>query len=64
LRLTPLPRLALHRLLESPALGACLHDVGVEGEAVDDRLAEPGLGEDLGPLTKRAVKGASTGSLL
>src|SRR6266545_3243128 len=46
----PLPALSLQRLLEPPAVGPGLHDVGVDREPVDHRLAKPGLGEDLGPL--------------
>jgi hypothetical protein len=34
---------------ESVGLGAGLDDVGVEGDAVDDRDAEPRVGERLGP---------------
>jgi putative transposase len=34
-----------------------LDDVGVEGETVDDRLAQTRLGEHLGPLPERQVCG-------
>ena len=38
-------------------LGAGLDDVGLEGEPVHDRLAEPLVGEGLVPLGERPVRG-------
>jgi hypothetical protein len=45
----------LHYVLEALALAAGLDDVGAVGEAVDDRLGEPGVGEDLRPFAEGEV---------
>jgi hypothetical protein len=37
-------------------LGAGLDDVGLEGDPVDDRGAEPRVGEGAGPLGERGVR--------
>jgi hypothetical protein len=42
---------------EAPGLGAGVDDVGAVGEAVDDGLREPRVGEDLGPFAERQVGG-------
>jgi hypothetical protein len=42
---------------EAPGLGAGVDDVRAVGEAVDDGLREPGVGEDLRPLAEREVGG-------
>ena len=47
--------LTLERLLEAPAVGPGLDDVGIEGEPVDHRLAQALLGKHLGPFTEREV---------
>ena len=44
-------------MAEAPGLGAGVDDVGAVGEAVDDGLGQPGVGEDLGPLAERQVGG-------
>src|SRR2546422_5431826 len=40
---------------EAEGLGAGLDDVGAVGDAVEQCLAEPGVGDDLGPLRERQV---------
>src|SRR5919106_769163 len=40
---------------EAPGLGAGVDDVRAVGEAVDDGLREPGVGEHLRPLAERQV---------
>ena len=42
-------------MAEAPGLGAGVDDVGLVGEAVDDGLGEPGVGEDLGPVAEGEV---------
>ncbi len=46
-------------LLQGPAetvgLGAGLDDVGTVSDAVDQRLAQPGIGNHLGPFRERQV---------
>src|SRR5947209_8495894 len=42
---------------EAVRVGSGLDDGAVEGEAVDDRGAEPGVGERLGPAAERLVGG-------
>ena len=60
-----LERVIAHTELRLPArvrrkrydLGAGLEDVRPVGQTVDQRLAEPGVGEDLSPLGERQVAG-------
>src|SRR5215210_3531031 len=49
--------LAGKAVAEAPGLGAGVDDVRAVGEAVDDGLGEPGVGEYLGPLAERQVGG-------
>jgi hypothetical protein len=49
--------LAVESVAEAPALGAGVDDVCFVGDAVDDGLREPGVGEHLGPLAERQVGG-------
>src|SRR3954471_20097488 len=41
---------------EAPGVGAGVDDVCAVGEAVDDGLGQPRVGEDLGPLAERQVR--------
>src|SRR5829696_8247482 len=49
--------LLLEAVAEAPGLGAGVDDVGAVGEAVDDGLGEPGVGEHLRPFAEREVGG-------
>ena len=49
--------LAREAVAEAPGLGAGVDDVRAVGEAVDDGLGEPGVGEDLGPFAEGQVGG-------
>jgi hypothetical protein len=57
----PLSALSLEGLLEPPAVGPGLDDVCVERQPVDHGLAQPRLGEHLGPLAEREVGGDDEG---
>jgi hypothetical protein len=48
---------------KSVAGGACLDDLAVEGEPVDDGGAKSGVGEGLGPAGERLVGGDRDGGL-
>src|SRR3954464_7935276 len=45
--------LVAEAVVEAPGLGAGVDDVRAVGEAVNDGLGEPGVGEDLGPFAER-----------
>ena len=42
---------------EAIGIGSGFDDVGAVGDPVEQRLAQPGIGEDLGPLRERQVGG-------
>ena len=46
----------LEAVAEAPGLVAGVDDVRAVGEAVDDGLGEPRVGEDLGPFSEREVR--------
>src|SRR5581483_6369492 len=54
----------LERAAEAVGLGAGLDDVGAVGQPVQQRLAQPGVGNDLGPFRKRQVGGQQHRTLL
>src|SRR3954453_21673951 len=49
--------LVAEAVVEAPGLSAGVDDVRAVGEAVNDGLGEPGVGEDLGPLAEGRVGG-------
>ena len=49
---------------EAIGVGARFEDVGTVGDAVEQRFAEAGVGDDLGPLGERQIGGQDHGRLL
>lgn len=56
--------LSFHGAAEAVGLASGLEDVGAIGDAVEQRFAEAGVGEDRGPLGEEQVGGDDDGCLL
>jgi len=54
----------LQRAPEPVGLGSSLDDIGAVSDAVEQRLAQPGIGNHRGPLRKRQIGSDDDGGLL
>jgi hypothetical protein len=62
--MTVLPLALIEGASEAVGVGPRLKDVGAVGDAVEQRLAEAGVGDDLGPLGEGQIGGQDHGGFL